>query len=412
MNNFRGLPSCVLAVAVCLLVLSGCQDGDGPAVEPDPAPEDTLPFAPAGPNAAPATAEFGPYPVGVRTITFTDPSRVTEGFEGPRELVCEVWYPAVDSARGEVEDYVLHDYLDDDQKDLIPPEALGVLRTQALRDAAPREGGTFPVIVFSHGKGGIRAQSTFYTTTLASHGYVVIAPDHQGDTLVDLLNEGDVEITSTASAFIDRPIDVTFLIDTLELLTDDPLAPILDLEHIGMTGHSFGALTSFRAAGFDYRIDAIAAHTPVGIGLVELALEVPVERFGIPIMIESGGEDRTLPADLHADSVWENMVPPRYYLQIPRAGHFTYSDLCVLDVERINDALVDIDVSNVLTDGCGDENIPPERAHPVINHYSIALFNAYLRDSPGSLDLLVTPEDVDFGTSVDGEDLVFLAEHE
>ena len=331
--------------AAFALTVAGCTTATTEEPTPDASPEDDgLPFRPAGPNDAPPTTTSGPYPVGVRTITFVDPSRTTEGFEGPRELVCEVWYPATEAARGETEDYVLHDYLDDAQKDLIPPEALGVLHTNALRDAAPRTGTTFPVVIFSHGKGGIRAQSTFYTTTLASHGYVVVAPDHQGDTLVDLLNEGDIEVTSTASAFVDRPIDVSFLINTLELLTDDPLTPILNLDRLGVTCHSFGALTSFRAAGFDYRVDAIVAQTPVGIGLVELALEVPVDRFGIPIMIESGGQDRTLPADLHADSLWDHMVPPRYYLQIPRAGHFTYSDLCVLDVESINNALVDIDV--------------------------------------------------------------------
>ncbi len=383
--------------ALALLVtadLSSCT----PA-EPEPSPEgEDLPFAPAGPTDAPAPHEFGPYPVGVRTITFVDNSRVTEGFETPRTLVCEVWYPATEAARGESEDYVLHDYLDEEQKLIIAPEALGVLNTVALRDADPRENKQFPVVLFSHGKGGIRMQSTFYTTTLASHGYVGIAPDHEGDTLTNILNEGDFEITSTAAAFFDRPVDITFLINQLRDLEDDPLVPLLDLEHIGVTGHSFGALTSFRTAGYDYRVDAIVAQTPVGYALANAGLEVQMENFGIPVMIQAGGEDRTLPADLHADSLWDHMVAPRYYLTLDRAGHFTYSDLCVLDVESIDAALgEDVDVSNVLTDGCGVENIPPEIAFPVINHYSIALFNTYLRESPGSEAYLDDPSKFDFG---------------
>lgn len=369
---------------MCLALLSiGC-------VDRTPSPDADLPFPPAGPSAAPPPAEMGPYAVGVRTIDFVDTSRTTPGSSEPRRLRTEIWYPAAESARGRVERYVLHDYLSPSQQAEIPAEALGALETAAQRDAPIRASGEkFPVVLFSHGKGGIRMQSTFFTVFLASHGFVVVAPDHEGDTLRHLLDEGDIVISPTTDSFFDRPLDMSFVLDRLEEPHDDPLFQIMDLERVGISGHSFGALTAFRTAGADARIDAVLAHTPVGIGLVELGLEVPVDAFGIPIMIQAGGMDRTLPADMHATSMWDHITAPGYYLMLEHAGHFTYSDLCILDVETIDAALEEIDASNVLTDGCGTENIAPARAFPVIRHYSIGFFNRWLRDSPMSEELFL-----------------------
>ncbi|MFZ9886657.1 MAG: alpha/beta hydrolase family protein [Myxococcota bacterium] len=386
-----------------LLLVVACDASRGP--EP-------LPFLPAGPEAAPAPSHIGPYPVGVRTLTFVDENRQTPGREGPRTLVCEVWYPAAETARGGVgESYPLYEQVPEDVRALLPTldaEALGQVNTDAVRDAPARIAERFPVVVFSHGKGGVRMQSTFYTVQLASHGYVVIAPDHEGDTVADLLREGDVEITSTVDSYVLRPEDASFVLDRLATLDErDPLTPLLDLDRVGITGHSFGALTSFRTAGFDARIGALVAHTPVGIGLVNPDLDVKVEDFEIPTMIASGGRDETLPADLHADSVWTAMVPDKYHLHLPRAGHFTFSDLCVLDVEQIQAALGDeVNVEKTLRDGCGSDNVPTDVAFPIINHFSVGFFNTYLRGSAPSRAALRTDAAASLGAEEFRFDLV------
>jgi predicted dienelactone hydrolase len=371
--------------------------------------KEPLPFEPAGPSAAPDPAEFGPYPVGVRTLEFLDYSRQTPGkADGePRKLVTEVWYPAVEAARGEQTEVIsIYNALPEALREGLERDSLGALETASVRDADPRRQETFPTIIFSHGKGGLRQQSSFYTAALASHGFVVFAPDHEGDTIVELLEAGDVDVTSTIDSYFLRPGDVSFVIRQLDELSEDhPLQPLLDTSVIGVTGHSFGALTSFRAAGSDARVNAIVGQTPPGVGLVEAGLEVQVEDFGIPYMIMSGGKDRTLPKADHADTLWDDMVPPRYNLNLRSAGHFTFSDLCVLAVEAI-DAALEVDAANVLTDGCGDENISPDRAFPVINHYAVGFFNGYLRDSPASLDLLV--ESV--GEDIAGDEVEFIGE--
>lgn len=48
--------------------------------------------------------------------------------------------------------------------------------------AAP---GPFPLVVYSHGNGGLRYVSAFLTEHLASHGFIVVAPDHVGNTAID-----------------------------------------------------------------------------------------------------------------------------------------------------------------------------------------------------------------------------------
>ena len=55
----------------------------------------------------------------------------------------------------------------------------------AVRDAVPVSG-KFPVVLFSHGLGGFRAQSVFLCEHLAKRGYIVVAPDHRGSCAYDL----------------------------------------------------------------------------------------------------------------------------------------------------------------------------------------------------------------------------------
>ena len=357
-------------------------------------PLSPLPFEPAGKSAvddqdqAPNPSALGPFPVGVKTMVFTDDTRPApkkpDGSpgEGNRAITVEIWYPAEESARGKPgESYVLYDYLPPDLQAKVGPADLGTLTTSAVRDAPPRsDRGPFPVVMFSHGKGGIRMQSTYYTVFLASHGYVVVAPDHPGDTIVELLEAGDVNVTSTAESYVDRPLDIEFLMDKLPDMK--PVAPIMDLEKIGITGHSFGALTTMIVAGQDARAKVAVAQSPVGVALVT-ASTPPLEEFGKPLMIQSGTEDRTLPEDVDAQSLWDHMVAPRAWQSLTRAGHFTYSDLCIFDVNAIDQALA-IDASNVLGDGCGPDNTPPATAFPLIRLGAVGFFNVHLRGSDAS----------------------------
>jgi hypothetical protein len=83
---------------------------------------------------------------------------------------------------------------------------------------------------------------------------------------------------------------------------------------------------------------------------------------------------------------------PYWLLDIVHGGHFTFSDLCGFDLASIVDQVkLDIpgaDVRKVLQDGCGPTAPKASVAQPLINHFAISFFNAQLKGSTGSLELM------------------------
>lgn len=351
-----------------------------------------LPFEPAGPTSAPAPSLTGPYPVGVRTILLEDDTRMTPGGSGPRLLKTEVWYPTVEAVRGQGgARYGL--------SDVLSPAAIAATKlasavdipTTAVRDAEPRVGdGPFPVVFFSHGSNAVRIQSTYLTLDLASHGYVVIAPDHEGNTLSDLLVEGEFDNSQTLAYFILRPDDIRFVMEHFRFLPDgDPLEGMMDFAKVGVAGHSFGAFTAMRVAALadkTHPVHMAIAQAPPSHGLTWVGIEKPLAELTIPVMIQAGAVDATIPIE-DARSFWPNATQPKMELILDTAGHFTFSDLCRLD-QAIVQAVADIGVGDAFGDGCAPANISPEAAYALLRHFTIGGFNAFLRDSPPTLDLL------------------------
>ena len=98
----------------------------------------------------------------------------------------------------------------------------------------------------------IGVQSFFLTEYLASHGYIVVCPDHTGNALLTQLPDGTTigpggQDRMYANAGADRIADVSFLVDALSDLNDsDPdgrFTGKVDLEHVGYRAF-FGGLTS------------------------------------------------------------------------------------------------------------------------------------------------------------------------
>ncbi len=355
-----------------------------------PEPTDDLPFEQASATATPEPSKMGPFAVGVRTVVFEDTGR-RKADGTPRLLTTEIWYPAVQSSRGQPT--VTYDILQQftpEQQLAIGADTIPLLQTAAVRDAAPtRLHGKFPLIIFSHGQAAIRWQSTYYTVLLASHGYVVVSTDHEGGTLYDVVRGQLQEVTVGLQT---RPDDVRYLLNRMERLkSDDPLFGLLDLERIGVTGHSFGAITSMRVAAMDPRVKIIVPQAPFDASVAWVGLTIP----SIPMHIQAAHDDRTLPWD-------KNVVPtmvevnktgkPSSLLDLVKGGHFTFSDLCGFDLAAIADRVqLDIpgaNVKKVLEDGCGPTAPSPAVAQPLINHFGVAFFNGYFKDSQASLDLM------------------------
>lgn len=120
----------------------------------------------------------------------------------------------------------------------------------------PKAKGPFPVIIFSHGLGGSRTGYEYLGKHWASHGYVSVHLQHIGsDTAVWMNVPQPMEAMKKAAAdpknSINRPLDVKFAIDQLTRKNSDdsPVKGKLDLNRLGMSGHSFGGYTTLAVAG-------------------------------------------------------------------------------------------------------------------------------------------------------------------
>lgn len=202
----------------------------------------------------------GAFPVGV----------ISQDIPVPREeriIPTEIWFPATDEYFGKD----LSKETEDKYVSMDPPptfwEGPEYLTQSAVRDAKLREG-SFPLIAYSHGNGGHRRLTSHLCCHLASHGYVVISPDHLGNTFMDFMSFGDKTeqelIQIGTQVFINRPKDITFLIDCI--LNNETLIPsdAIETDSIGITGYSYGGWTILMAALSDQRISAILPIAPGG----------------------------------------------------------------------------------------------------------------------------------------------------
>jgi dienelactone hydrolase len=168
----------------------------------------------------------GPHPVGTVNYTFTDQNRL-ETFSktgGNREVNVEFWYP---------------------------------------KDGA----GKYPLVVFSHGAFGMKTSNTSTFVDLASNGFVVCAIDHPYHALftmdasrhVTIADPGYLQQVQNANAgkydeattfklesqWMGLQVaDIKFVLDTVlaqsKSASSDPVYQLIDIEKIGLLGHSLG----------------------------------------------------------------------------------------------------------------------------------------------------------------------------
>ena len=119
----------------------------------------------------------GPWPVGTRDVMLGD-------------VRVAVWYPAeIGSDEGtEPATYDIRDVLPPSQQDLITDEDNPLQVCDCARDLPlDTTHGPYPFVVFVHGTAAWRSQSLTQMTHWASRGFVVIAADHPGLKLGDVL---------------------------------------------------------------------------------------------------------------------------------------------------------------------------------------------------------------------------------
>lgn len=249
------------------------------------------------------------------------------------------------------------------------------------------------VVLFSHGLGGSRRTSEFLGQHWAARGYAAVFPQHAGsDEAVwkqTPLAERSAALARAATPENARArvLDVRAVLDHLERWTGTaghPLAARLDLSAIGMSGHSFGALTTQTLCGqtapphshsphshslatplqCDHRIAAALAMSPSAApGDQQTALQ----SVRIPWMMMTGSDDHAPIGRMSPEArrTIFNHLPKRidrYELMLGGAHHFAFTE------DRL------------------PARIPARNArhHQTIEQISTAFWDAYLRHQPAA----------------------------
>lgn len=323
----------------------------------------TTAAAPSGPRAY---AEPGPYPVGVIELPVADGRPMT------------VWYPAVPGSEvgKERATYDMRDFLP--PEDLakvagLPPEETSFIEN-AFADLPGAQDGPFPFVLFSHGFSGYRAQSTFLTTTLASWGMVVAAPQHTSRDLASVLS---------GTSGQGKPTDVQDLQDAIPVVeaagaaATGPLAGIVDGGRLAAVGHSAGGGAVFRLAAADPRITTYVA---LASGGGQNATAVPTQ----PSLFVAGSAD--VIAQLEGvERSWNEVVPtPKRLAVLDGVTHLGFMDVCtiladkggVLQVAKDQGVAVPDIVVRLFADGCDPKYTAATDAWPAVSHLTVAQLRA------------------------------------
>lgn len=357
---------------------------------------------------APELASYGSYDIGVRTLQLIDKSRpdVLNTQEGApvarynRALTVEVWYPArLEPAQQRGGEYraLTRDGL-----------TTVTLYGQAVRDAAPvTRDGAFPLVIISHGFPGNRYLLSHLGEILASKGFVVAAIDHT-DSTYDYQTSRALAVSSAA---YNRSLDVLFVLHELARLSQAAaksfLSGVVDAEHTGLVGYSFGGYGVVNVVGGGYSQAAVTrAGAPPNKMLADRAAANPAYRRSIdprikaaiaiapwgmplgiwdaeglkgvrtPVFFVAGSVDDVVGYEQGTKAIYQDVVnADRYLLTFVNANHnagapipapaetYVYSEkLKFFPFEHYADAVWDT-----------------TRMNNILDHYATAYFGLYLK---------------------------------
>ena len=306
-------------------------------------------------------APTGSFAVGRATYAWTDDVHSDTLAPAPgtkRELLVWIWYPAAPRQPSQtVDDYLPGSWRSALERQMGLPltqfltRDLSQVRTHSIRDAAisPQQR-SYPVVLM---RAGLAALTTDYTTLaedLASHGYVVVGFDAPYRSFVVVLPDGRViarapqnnaELFSgsqqeqLANKLVQAwSADMSFALDQLERLNaSDPSGRFLgrlDMQRVGVFGHSLGGATALQFCHDDSRckagvdIDGAPLGSVIAEGVTQPFMFVLSDHSSEP-----AAETRQVQGNIR--SIYDRLPGDRRLeIEIRGANHFLFSDGALL----------------------------------------------------------------------------------
>jgi predicted dienelactone hydrolase len=345
----------------------------------------------------------GPYQVGTRTFYLVDASRqeIYAGKTGePRRLMLQVWYPANPAPGSRPAAWMPH-------AEIIAPaiakylglpafslDHLVLARTHAFTEAPlDSSAAPYPLLIYVHGWNGFRAVATHQMEELASHGYVVAALDHTYGSIVTVLPDGQVaynnpnaliengselQLQQSARRLVEQWVDdIDFALAQLAEMNGGEkaagLAGAIDLERIGIFGHSIGGGATIQFCSQDSRCKAgltqDAWMAPVSAAAMERGVSQPF-LFLFSEAWLSPHNNAGLFEQFYAHAFRSDGV-----LTILGTSHYDFTDL-----PGMSPIASWIHLKGPLNG---------KRVMRIIDDYDLAFFNLHLKDQP--TDLFIQP---------------------
>jgi pimeloyl-ACP methyl ester carboxylesterase len=299
----------------------------------------------------------GPSPVGTISLYFQDATREEIYSSDPkdvRELNVQIWYPSEIPVDGERAPYMDHLHLSAPAfaRFLNLPafvlNHISLIDTHAFIEApVAKDEAPYPVLIFSHGWGGTRTQSTYLMEELASRGYVVVAIDHTYGALVTVFPDDRVVLQKvdilgddlnqdafqhSANTLISVWAgDVRFILDQLESMNDGDIESLfadrLDLDRVGVFGHSTGGGNAVQVCWMDQRckvgLTLDAWLEPLSVDALDEGLDQPF----MFLWSEGWGSEENV---LRFEKLSSNLRGDFYNAEILGTRHYDFSDLPLL----------------------------------------------------------------------------------